>query len=59
MGDGDSKVFHAHIGICCCGNKDWFGTGHTEGDKYLDRLLYLPHRDLRGWDLQPGWTTEQ
>jgi hypothetical protein len=59
-GDGASKVFHAHKGTCCCGNEDWFGIGHTEEmDKYLDRLLYLPHRDLWGWNLKPGWTAEQ
>ena len=59
-GDGASNVFHAHKRTCCCGNEDWFGIGHTEVmDKYLDRLLYLPYRDLRGWNLQPIWNAEQ
>jgi len=58
--NGASNIFHAHKATCCCGNEDWFGIGHTEVmDKYLDRLLYLPYRDLQGWGLQPGWTAEQ
>jgi hypothetical protein len=58
--DGASKVFHAHKDACCCGNEDWFGIGHTEVmDKYLDRLLYLPHRDLEGWNLHSGWSAEE
>lgn len=60
IGDRSSKIFHAHKGTCCCGNEDWFGIGRTdEMDKYLDRLLYLPHQDLLGWKLHPRWTAEQ
>lgn len=58
--DGTHLVLYATLGMCCCGNEDWFGIGPAEVmDIYMNRFLYMPLRTYQGWHLGKRWTSEQ